>query len=79
MKKGFRFTIRKDSRTSIRKDSVGFGAGATAPGPVSGPFCYASVCKLSKYRCHSCDAPIRSLSVRRVVLCPVCKAENELK
>lgn len=41
--------------------------------------CYASVCKLSKYRCHSCDAPIRSLSVRRVVLCPVCKAENELK
>ena len=40
---------------------------------------YASVCKPSKYRCHSCDAPIRSLSVRRVVLCPVCKAENELK
>ena len=40
---------------------------------------YASVCKLSKYRCRSCDAPIRSLSVRRVALCPVCKAENELK
>lgn len=77
--KKFRFTIRKDSRTSIRKDSVGFGAAGTAPGSVSGPFCYASVCKLSKYRCRSCDAPIRSLSVRRVALCPVCKAENELK
>lgn len=42
-------------------------------------FRYASVCKLSKYRCRSCGTPIRSTGIRRVVLCPVCGTGNELK
>ena len=41
--------------------------------------CYASISKLSKHKCRSCGAPIRSTSIRRVVLCPVCGARNELK
>lgn len=40
---------------------------------------YASVCKLSKHRCCSCGTPIRRRGVRRVVLCPICNAGNELK
>ena len=42
-------------------------------------FRYASVCKLSKHRCCACGAPIRSVSIRRVVLCPVCGSRNKLK
>ena len=36
-------------------------------------------CAISKHRCCSCGAPIRRRGVRRVVLCPVCDAGNELK
>ena len=42
-------------------------------------FRYASVCKLSKHRCCFCGTPIRRRGIRRVVLCPVCGMENELK
>ena len=42
-------------------------------------FRYASLCRVSKHRCCSCGAPIRRRGVRRVVLCPVCDAGNELK
>ena len=71
------FSIRK-YKTIIRKGS-GSGAVPAAPAPGPGPFCYASVCKLSKHRCCSCGAPIRSVSIRRVVLCPVCGSRNKLK
>lgn len=40
---------------------------------------YASVSELSKHRCRACGVPIRRTGLRRVVLCPVCGARNELK
>lgn len=67
----------------IRLTSQGAGAIAVAADPDRASsldfFRYASVCKLSKYRCCFCGTPIRRRGVRRVVLCPVCDAAVELK
>lgn len=41
-------------------------------------FDFARVSKLSNYKCRACGVPIRSTSVRRMVLCPVCGAANEM-
>ena len=41
-------------------------------------FHFARVSKLSNYKCRACGVPIRSTSIRRMVLCPVCGAANEM-
>jgi predicted RNA-binding Zn-ribbon protein involved in translation (DUF1610 family) len=41
-------------------------------------FHYARVSKLSNYKCRACGIPIRSTSVRRMVLCPVCGTADEM-
>ena len=71
----------KKYRFTIRKKTSRFGVGGTIPEALGEKplFRYASVCKLSKHRCCACGAPIRSVSIRRVVLCPVCGSRNKLK
>lgn len=71
----------KKYRFTIRKKTSRFGVGGTIPEALGEKplFRYASLCRVSKHRCCSCGAPIRRRGVRRVVLCPVCDAGNELK
>ena len=69
-----RYSIKSAVRSSDVSASVTF---EIKPVDIN-RFHYARVSMLSNYKCRVCGIPIRSTSIRRMVLCPVCGAANEM-